>query len=86
MQNGADNIRIGHSFNGLMFSSQMSPDSVYKTDSDDYWYGGNLEHDNIPATLSKWTIMLVVIVMVWAGIMQDAHTLLHVFDSGSMNA
>ena len=29
VQNGADNFRIGHSFNDLMFSSPMSPDSVW---------------------------------------------------------
>ena len=59
VQNGADNIRTGHSFNGLMFSSPMSPDSIYNLILDYYWYAGNLEHDTIPATLSKVTIMLV---------------------------
>ena len=29
VQNDADNISIGHSFNGLMLSSPMSPESVY---------------------------------------------------------
>ena len=29
VHNGANNIRIGHNFNGLMFSSPVSPDSVY---------------------------------------------------------
>ena len=36
VQNGADNIRIGHSFNGLMFSSPMRPDSVYNLILDGY--------------------------------------------------
>ena len=36
MQNGADNIGIGHSFNGLKFSSPMNPDSVYKLILDGY--------------------------------------------------
>ena len=35
VQNGAD-IRIGHSFNGLMFSALMSPDSVYNMILDGY--------------------------------------------------
>ena len=53
VQNGAGNIRIGHSFNGLTFSSQMSPDSVDNLILDGYLYGRNLEHDNIPSTLSE---------------------------------
>ena len=59
VENGTDNIRIGHSFNGLMFSSPMSPDLVYNLILDGYRYGWNLEHDTIPATLSKGTIILV---------------------------
>ena len=36
VQNGAENTRIGHSFNGLMFSSPMKPDSVYNVILDGY--------------------------------------------------
>ena len=36
VQNGADNIRMGHNFNGLMFSSPMSLDSVYNLILDGY--------------------------------------------------
>ena len=36
VKNSADNIRIGYSLNGLMFSSPISPDSVYKLILDGY--------------------------------------------------
>ena len=59
VQNGAHNIRIDHSFNGLMFSSPMSRDSLYNLILDGRYYGGNREHDTIALTLSNGTFILV---------------------------
>ena len=57
--NGAYNTDFGHSFNGLMFSSRMNPDSVYNLFPGESSYGGNVEPDTIPATSGKGTHMVV---------------------------
>ncbi len=57
--NGAYSTNTGHSSYGLMFSSQMSPDSVYNLILGEHSYGGYLGPDTIPATSWKGTSMLV---------------------------
>ena len=47
---GAFNINTGRSLNGLMFSSRMSPDSVYSLILGESSYGGNVGPDTIPVT------------------------------------
>ena len=56
---GAYNTNIGHSFNGLMFSSRMSSDSTYNPILCESSYGGNVGPNTIPAISGKETYMAV---------------------------
>ena len=86
VRNGPDNIRIRHNFTGLMFSSpyesrfSLPPDSgrlfIFRKSVTRYHPCKIIERDHYAGGG----------LIVWAGIMQDTRTPLHVFDNGSVNA
>ncbi|GBN50074.1 hypothetical protein AVEN_163975-1 [Araneus ventricosus] len=81
---GQENTFPGPDSNGLLYSSQTSPDSHWRTIHGVCRSGGNNVPDRINPTLLKDTVTEVVESGFGAGISLGDHTDLHVFHGGTL--